>query len=66
MASSLALKYRLRILFHQFNQLVTKEIRQSSQGPQVVLWKEIDGKEDEFEFEIGNFLTCEALAGFCR
>jgi DNA-binding transcriptional MerR regulator len=46
-------------LFHQFDLFVTKEIRQLIQGPQVVLWKEIDGKEDEFEFEIGYFLTCE-------
>lgn len=48
-------------LFRKFNQLLTKEIRQSTRGPQVVLWKEIDGKEDEFEFEVGYFLTCELL-----
>lgn len=42
-------------LFHTFNPLLTKEIRQLAQGPQVVLWKEIDGKEDEFEFVIGYF-----------
>ncbi|WP_458461763.1 MerR family transcriptional regulator [Paenibacillus sp.] len=46
-------------LFRQFDQSLTKEIRQLIQNPQVVLWKEIDGKEDEFEFEIGYFLTCE-------
>ncbi|MGW9123854.1 MerR family transcriptional regulator [Paenibacillus chitinolyticus] len=48
-------------LFRTFNQLLTKEIRQLAQGPQVVLWKEIDGKEDEFEFEVGYFLTGEPL-----
>ncbi|MFC4302930.1 MerR family transcriptional regulator [Cohnella boryungensis] len=48
-------------LFRKFNQLLTKEVRQLTQGPQVVLWKEIDGKEDEFEFEVGYFLTCEPL-----
>lgn len=46
-------------LFRQFNQLLTKELRQLTEGPQVVLWKEIDGKEDEFDFEVGYFLTCE-------
>ncbi|WP_339267357.1 helix-turn-helix domain-containing protein [Paenibacillus sp. FSL R5-0470] len=34
-------------------------LRQLIQGPQVVLWKEVEGKEDEFEFEVGYFLTCE-------
>ncbi|MFE4569707.1 MerR family transcriptional regulator [Paenibacillus chitinolyticus] len=48
-------------LFRTFNQLLTKETRQLVQGPQVVLWKEIDGKEDEFEFEVGYFLTGETL-----
>lgn len=46
-------------LFHQLDLLLTTEIRQLIQGPQVVLWKNIDGKEDEFEFEVGYFLTCE-------
>ncbi|PWW34330.1 MULTISPECIES: MerR family transcriptional regulator [Paenibacillus] len=46
-------------LFRKFDQFVTKEIRQWLQGPQVVLWRDIDGKEDEFEFEVGYFLTCE-------
>ncbi|KOR89380.1 MerR family transcriptional regulator [Paenibacillus solani] len=46
-------------LLRQFDQLLTKEIRQLTQGPQVVLWKEIDGREEEFEFEVGYFLTCE-------
>ncbi|MGG3281022.1 MerR family transcriptional regulator [Paenibacillus solani] len=46
-------------LFRQFDELLTKEIRQLTLGPQVVLWKEIDGKEDEFEFEVGYFLTCD-------
>lgn len=46
-------------LLRQCDQLLTKEIRLLTQGPQVVLWKEIDGKEDEFEFEVGYFLTCE-------
>ncbi|MGG4219004.1 MerR family transcriptional regulator [Paenibacillus jamilae] len=46
-------------LFLQLDLLLTTEIRQQIQGPQVVLWKDIDGKEDEFEFEVGYFLTCE-------
>lgn len=46
-------------LFRQFDLLLTTKIRQLIQGPQVVLWKEIDGKEDEFEFEVGYFLTGE-------
>lgn len=46
-------------LFREFDQSLTKEIRQLIQGPQVVLWKEIAGQEEEFEFEIGYFLTCE-------
>jgi effector-binding domain-containing protein len=46
-------------LFRQFDLLVTTELRQQIQGPQVVLWKDVDGKEDEFEFEVGYFLTCE-------
>lgn len=46
-------------LFRQLDLLLTTEIRQLIQGPQVVLWKDIDGKEDEFEFEVGYFLTCE-------
>lgn len=46
-------------LFRTFNQLLTKETRQLAQSPQVVLWKEIDEKEDEFEFEVGYFLTRE-------
>ncbi|MCS5499629.1 MerR family transcriptional regulator [Lysinibacillus sp. A4] len=46
-------------LFRTFNQLLTKEMRQLAQSPQVVLWKEIEEKEDEFEFEVGYFLTKE-------
>lgn len=46
-------------LFHQFDQSLTKEMRQLIDGPQVVLWKEIAGQEEEFEFEIGYFLSCE-------
>jgi len=46
-------------LFCTFNQLLTKEMRQLAQSPQVVLWKEIEEKEDEFEFEVGYFLTKE-------
>lgn len=46
-------------LFHQFDQSLTKEMRQLINGPQVVLWKEIAGQEEEFEFEIGYFLNCE-------
>lgn len=46
-------------LFRTFNQLLTKETLQLAQSPQVVLWKEIDEKEDEFEFEVGYFLTRE-------
>lgn len=46
-------------LLCRLEQLLTKEIRQWIQGPQVVLWKEIEGKEDEFEFEVGYFVTCE-------
>lgn len=49
-------------LFRTFNQLLTKETRQLAQSPQVVLWKEIDEKEDEFEFEVGYFLTRELPA----
>ncbi|GGH11555.1 hypothetical protein GCM10008013_03410 [Paenibacillus segetis] len=30
-----------------------------AQSPQVVLWKEIDEQEDEFNFEVGYFLTRE-------
>lgn len=46
-------------LFRQLDLLLTSEIQQQIQGPQVVLWKDIEGKEDEFEFEVGYFLTCE-------
>ncbi|WP_340397043.1 helix-turn-helix domain-containing protein [Paenibacillus sp. FSL E2-0202] len=46
-------------LLRQFDQFITTENRQFIQGPQVVLWKEVEGKEDEFEFEVGYFLTCE-------
>lgn len=46
-------------LFRQFDSLLTKEFRPLIQGPQVVLWRDVDGKEDEFEFEVGYFLTCE-------
>jgi DNA-binding transcriptional MerR regulator len=46
-------------LFRTFNQLLTKEMRHLAQSPQVVLWKEIEEKEDEFEFEVGYFLTKE-------
>lgn len=42
-------------LFRQFDLLLTTEMRQQIEGPQVVLWKDIDGKEDEFEFEVGYF-----------
>jgi len=48
-------------LFRQFDQLLTKEMRQLAQGPQVVLWKELHGTEDEFEFEVGYFVTGEPL-----
>lgn len=46
-------------LFRTFNQLLKKEMRHLAQSPQVVLWKEIEEKEDEFEFEVGYFLTKE-------
>lgn len=46
-------------LFRTFNQLLTKETRHLAQSPQVVLWKEIEEKEEEFEFEVGYFLTKE-------
>lgn len=46
-------------LFREMDLLIAKEIRQLIQGPQVVLWKDIEGKEDEFEFEVGYFLSCE-------
>ncbi|WP_145407907.1 MerR family transcriptional regulator [Paenibacillus xylanexedens] len=46
-------------LIRHMDQSVTKDIRGCIQGPQVVLWREIEGKEDEFEFEVGYFLTCE-------
>lgn len=44
-------------LFHQFQDLLTNEFQHLAQGPQVVLWREIDEKEDEFEFEVGYFVT---------
>ncbi|MEB7452823.1 MerR family transcriptional regulator [Lysinibacillus sphaericus] len=46
-------------LFRTFNRILSKEIRQLAQSPQVVLWKEIEDKEDEFEFEVGYFLIQE-------
>ncbi|SEF72795.1 MerR family transcriptional regulator [Paenibacillus sp. UNC499MF] len=46
-------------LFRTFNQLLTKETRHLAQSPQVVLWKETEEKDDEFEFEVGYFLTRE-------
>ncbi len=46
-------------LFRTFNRILSKEIRQLAQSPQVVLWKEIEDKEDEFEFEVGYFLSQE-------
>lgn len=39
--------------------LLSKDTRPWIQGPQVILWREVDGKEDEFEFEVGYFLTGE-------
>lgn len=46
-------------LLRNTNQLLTKELRQLAQGPQVVLWKAVEGKEDEFEFEVGYFVNGE-------
>ncbi|MEK5430847.1 MerR family transcriptional regulator [Lysinibacillus sp. FSL R7-0073] len=46
-------------LFRTFNHILPKEARQLAQSPQVVLWKEIEDKEDEFEFEVGYFLSRE-------
>lgn len=44
-------------LFLQFQDLLTNELQHFAQGPQVVLWREVDEKEDEFEFEVGYFVT---------
>lgn len=44
-------------LFDEFQHLLTNEFVQLAQGPQVVLWKEVDEKDDEFEFEVGYFVT---------
>jgi DNA-binding transcriptional MerR regulator len=49
------------LLLH-LDSLLTKELRQRIQGPQVVLWREMDGKEDEFEFEVGYYVTDEPAA----
>ncbi|MCE4043114.1 MerR family transcriptional regulator [Lysinibacillus fusiformis] len=46
-------------LFRTFNHILFKETRQLTQSPQVVLWKEIEDQEDEFEFEVGYFLSRE-------
>jgi len=46
-------------LFRTFNHILLKETRQLTQSPQVVLWKEIEDPEDEFEFEVGYFLSRE-------
>lgn len=46
-------------LFRTFNHILLKETRQLTQSPQVVLWKEIEDQEDEFEFEVGYFLSRE-------
>ncbi len=46
-------------LFRTFNHILPKETRQLAQSPQVVLWQEIEDKEDEFEFEVGYFLSRE-------
>ncbi|WP_025115063.1 MerR family transcriptional regulator [Lysinibacillus fusiformis] len=46
-------------LFRTFNHMLPKETRQLAQSPQVVLWQEIEDKEDEFEFEVGYFLSRE-------
>ncbi|MGQ8872683.1 MerR family transcriptional regulator [Paenibacillus sp. TSA_86.1] len=53
---------RIPELLHHLDSLLTKDMHQWIQGPQVVLWREVDGKEDEFEFEVGYFLTGEPAA----
>ncbi|MBU5354015.1 MerR family transcriptional regulator [Paenibacillus silvae] len=50
---------RIPELLCHLESLLTKDIRQSIQGPQVVLWRDVLGKEDEFEYEIGYYLTGE-------
>ncbi len=47
------------VLIREAESFVTKEIRLLIQGPQVVLWRDVDGKVDEFEFEVGYYLTGE-------
>lgn len=46
-------------LFRTFNRLLSKETRHLTQSPRVVLWKETEEKDDEFDFEVGYFLTRE-------
>ena len=53
---------RIPELLRHLDSLLTKDLRQWIQGPQVVLWREVDGKEDEFEYEVGYFLTGEPPA----
>lgn len=43
--------------FDEFQHLLSNTYQHLAQGPQVVLWQEVDEKEDEFEFEVGYFVT---------
>jgi DNA-binding transcriptional MerR regulator len=43
--------------FDEFQCLLSNTYQHLAQGPQVVLWREVDEKEDEFEFEVGYFVA---------
>lgn len=44
-------------IIRMLDQSLLREFRQLPQSPKVLLWRELDGKQEEFEFEVGYYVT---------
>lgn len=44
-------------LLQLLDESLTRDFRQLLQSPKVLLWKELDGNQEEFEFEVGYYVT---------